>query len=263
MKAPFRKLKVFLEKDAASSRKDLIGHAAWLAVPLLTICSYYFISKMVDKNSDFFSFVFIGIVYIFYIYSIFDGFQKDIKKYRASGVLEAMTASPTGSFVILIGMNLWNICLATAEMIIFLLIGKYCLGISIGRPNIVSAVLILALSAVILISLAVISSALSFIFFKKRDPLSFLINCSVFLLCGVYFPIGLLPPYLQKVSLMIPMTYSLQGLREELMHVKPAGSQLYNIMVLAAFVAALLPLSVLVFNHAIYRLKVEGRLSDG
>jgi len=58
------------------------------------------------------------------------------------------------------------------------------------------------------------------------------------------------------------MTYSIQGLRKALICGSLPNSVYYDILILVAFTAVLLPVSVKIFDYAIYRLRVSGRLSD-
>jgi len=78
---------------------------------------------------------------------------------------------------------------------------------------------------------------------------------------GVYFPIALLPWGLQKISLCLPVTHALEGLRLALL--KGAGpSALWpHWLALAAFSAALFPVGALAFQWAVRRCRRNGSLA--
>ena len=75
------------------------------------------------------------------------------------------------------------------------------------------------------------------------------------------FPVSVLPRTLQKLSLLIPVTHSLNGLRLALF--RSAGLQELRgpIVALAVFSAVLLPLSVLAFSWAVRRAKLAGSVA--
>jgi ABC-2 type transport system permease protein len=266
------KFKAFFKKDFLLERNNLIDNLVGFLANFLFAIVFYFIAKLVNREalsfsgqygSDYFSFVFIGIIFIWYIHMILNNFSKDIKEYWLGGKLEFMISTPTEVPVILLGMNLWNIFLATLYTGVFLFLGKYFLGVKINNPDIFACLLILLLAAFISVSVGIISSSLSILFFKKREPVVFLFHCVVSLLCGVYFPINLLPQSLQKLSYVLPMTYALRGLRKTLLEKCSINSLFTDLTILVISLVIFLPVSFMVFNYTLRKAKIEGRFSYG
>ena len=80
------------------------------------------------------------------------------------------------------------------------------------------------------------------------------------MLAGVYYPISVLPDWLEPLSRALPLTYALDAMRLTMLQ----GSSLYevrsDIVALAAFTVVLTPVALFVFRLALRRAKMEGSL---
>jgi ABC-2 type transport system permease protein len=88
-----------------------------------------------------------------------------------------------------------------------------------------------------------------------------LIGSTTWFLTGALFPVSALPGPLRAISYLIPITHCLQGMRMALLHGAPMARVWVEVVPLAAFVAILLPLSLLVFVHALRQARSQGTLS--
>ena len=123
-----------------------------------------------------------------------------------------------------------------------------------------AALLILVLTIITFSSLGIIAA--SFIMVLKRgDPVTWLFSTLSSLLGGVYYPISVLPPWLQRLSYLLPITYSLRAMRLALLQGYPFTALVPDIAVLVIFSLILLPLSLLTFRYAVHRAKVDGSLT--
>ncbi|MGB6391098.1 MAG: ABC transporter permease, partial [Candidatus Acidiferrales bacterium] len=78
---------------------------------------------------------------------------------------------------------------------------------------------------------------------------------------GMMYPISVLPPALRFVARLIPVTYSLEGMRAALLAGSGWGALVGPIVALLIFAAVLLPLSFAVFAWALRRTKITGTLT--
>ena len=88
------------------------------------------------------------------------------------------------------------------------------------------------------------------------------INRLGFLLSGVAYPIDVLPGWLRVGSAMLPHTYALEGLRLALLQGHSVSQLLPEITALALFAVVIVPVSLLTFNHAVHRVRVEGSFAQ-
>jgi ABC-2 type transport system permease protein len=85
-------------------------------------------------------------------------------------------------------------------------------GADFGRINIAATLLVSALSILIFVAFGVLSAA-TILWLKKGDPITWILGGMGTILGGAYFPVSVMPPWVQKISMLIPITYSLDALR--------------------------------------------------
>jgi ABC-2 type transport system permease protein len=75
------------------------------------------------------------------------------------------------------------------------------------------------------------------------------------------YPISVLPGPLQMLARLIPVTYSLEGMRAALLSGAGWKELFPSIFALLVFAAVLIPLSFAVFAWALQRTKITGTLT--
>lgn len=79
-------------------------------------------------------------------------------------------------------------------------------------------------------------------------------------MAGVYYPVAVLPGWLQGLSQLLPLTYALEGMRNALLLGYTAYDSRFEIMALLCFSVVLLPVAFLSFHFAVKRARAEGSL---
>jgi ABC-2 type transport system permease protein len=82
------------------------------------------------------------------------------------------------------------------------------------------------------------------------------------LLGGVYFPLQVLPFWLQNVAQFLPFTHALEGLRQAVLNGKGLTQLTTQLDILFTFAVVLLPLSLAAFAWAVGQAKRLGTLSQ-
>jgi ABC-2 type transport system permease protein len=106
-----------------------------------------------------------------------------------------------------------------------------------------------------------ILSASYLILFKRGNPAKWLVVGLAGLLSGLMYPISILPRPLQIVARLIPVSYSLEGMRAALLGGAGFRELWPSIAALLIFAVVLLPLSFAVFAWAVRRTKITGTLT--
>jgi ABC-2 type transport system permease protein len=136
-------------------------------------------------------------------------------------------------------------------------------GLCITGPNGSGKTTLLVLLLTLLAHLPLGILAAAFILvFKQGDPVTSILGSLSGLLGGVYFPVAILPAWVQIISRFLPLTYSLEGLRQAVLNGKGISQLSHQILILAAFAVVLLPLSLAVFAGAVRQAKRLGTLSQ-
>ena len=146
-------------------------------------------------------------------------------------------------------------------MIVYLLLGVFVFGVNFGNANYLGAVVILLLTITSFSSIGILSASFIMIF-KRGDPITWLITSLSWLLGGVFYPIEVLPSWLEKLSYLLPITYSLEGMRLALLQGSSINDLAQNIFALSIFSIVFIPVSIFAFSKAIRRAKIDGSLAQ-
>lgn len=215
----------------------------------------------IGDYGDYFTFLLIGGVFSRYLSIGMKALSRELEHEMVIGTIEPLIVTATNPALSMFGASAWLFVEGVALMILQMSIGVLFFGADLSHANWVAAILTLVLSLSALNSWGILSVAFLLVF-KRADPLSWLIDLTTFVFCGVYFPITLLPGVLQIFSYLLPLTYSLQALRGSLM----LGQSLYDLRVpllaLVVFNVVLIPASYYTFTRALAYTKRTGSLGQ-
>lgn len=264
----FEKIWVFLKRDFLTTSSYKFAFF-WDAAGIIgTMLTFFFIGELF-KNSqvplldqyggDYFSFVIIGVAFSSYLGSALGSFGGLIGNEQGLGTMEALIMTPTKISTILVAGSVWNILFTTVRVAFYLLVGVFFFNMDLKGINFLALITALTLSLVPFISLGVISA--SFILtFKRGDPISFLFHGASKLLAGAFFPIAILPLWFKKLSIFIPLTYSLKALRGVLLMQCTWRDLAPDLLALLFFSVILFPLSLKCFKVSLKVAKRQGSL---
>ena len=133
--------------------------------------------------------------------------------------LKYVVASPVGMRTYLSGRSVVKFARATLSVAIMLLLGWFALGIrwhwSTVQPGPLALSLVLGLGATLFAGLFV--GGLSLVLTRSAMTVLEGFALGLYLLCGVIFPIDLLPRVLQWVALALPFTWWYEAIRRFLL----------------------------------------------
>ena len=106
-----------------------------------------------------------------------------------------------------------------------------------------------------------IVSASYLLLFKRGNPARWLIVGASSLLGGMMYPVSVLPVPLQWMARLLPVTYSLEGMRQALLAGASFAQLWPSVRALLLFAVVLLPLSGIIFAWALRQTKITGTLT--
>ncbi len=229
---------------------------------------FYFLSLLVgasaapylaDYGGDYFAFVLIGLAFSGYFGVGLRSFASNLREAQTTGTLEAMLLTPTRLSTIILSSSLYDYGYVTVQVIVYLVLGAVLFGVELNG-NIPAALVILVLTIIAMTAVGVVAA--SFVMVLKRgDPVTWIFNSVGLLLGGVYYPVEILPPWLQALSRLLPITYALSAMRQALLNNASFAELWPDIAALGIFCIVLVPLSLLGFRQAVHRAKVDGSLA--
>jgi ABC-2 type transport system permease protein len=147
---------------------------------------------------------------------------EDRERYR---MLKYLYVSPTRFLVTLLGRGTARVAIGGMGAVITLIFGILVLGIRIdpGRVNWLLLVfsMVLGIAAIVAFGLALTAVVLQ----TRQESWSYgeAVAGASFLLVGAVFPLAVLPPPVQAVGLLVPLTWWIEGVRQALFGADPSG----------------------------------------
>ncbi len=233
---------------------------------VISVLLLFFLDQLLQLNGagrveggTYFTFLVIGGAFIRYLELASHAFSANLRDEMLRGTIEPLLVTATPVTLSLLGPSSWALIEGALLVTIQLGIG-WAVGADFTNANWGAALVILMISLVCLLSFGVFSAAFVVVY-KRGDPINWLINSVAFVFSGVFFPVALFPPWLQVISYLLPFTYALRALRGALMRGESLAELWLDVVVLLAFTAVLLPLSLWAMRYAIGRLKQTGELT--
>ena len=259
-----RKAFAFLKRDFFIEVSYRFHFLLSLASVVFTVAIFYFLGKIVDPAAvqesadDYFSFSLVGMAFAMYLRTGLGSFAESVREEQMMGTLEAMMSTPTSLTTIILSSSLWRFLFTSVSVLAFLVAGA-CFGVSFAGANLLAALLLLLLTIAAYSALGIISASF-IIVFKRGDPVNWVVSSLSILLGGVFYPITVLPGWLRFCSRILPITWSLEGIRGALLKGKGFSSLGGDFLALAVIAAVLLPLSLVLFRLAVHYARRTGTL---
>ncbi len=266
--APLDRFLAFLERDLrveASYRLSFV----WFFVGIFTsVFMFYYMARLLgpaasphleEYGGNYFAFLLIGIAFSRYLSVALHGFSGGIRRAQSDGTLEAMLMTPTPVPVIAFGSSLWSYTRTTLDVLVYLVVGSLFLGVEL-QGNVMAAVLVLLVSVAAFSAIGVISASIILVI-KRGDPVVWVFSTVSSLLGGVYYPITILPDWVQRVAQLLPITYALRALRLVLLQGASLADLASDVLILMGFCLVLIPLSLYAFRVAMRRARHDGSLT--
>jgi len=231
--------------------------------------TFFFVSELIGDradsylepyNSDYFSFVIIGIAFSGYFGIGLSGFAAALREAQTTGTLEAMVMTPTSLSSIVIGSALWSYVFTTIRVFVYLLLGTVLFTLQLQGANYLGAIVSLLLSIIAFASIGIIAAGIIMVV-KRGQPITSIFGAFANLVGGIYYPVEVLPPWLRVFSALVPVTYALRAMRLSLLAGASWSELLPDLLVLFGFAVVLFPLSLLVFRYAVERARQDGSLT--
>ena len=182
-----------------------------------------------------------------------------LRNEQVSGTLEQNFLAPIDRATLLVGMSLADIVITTA---IFLI----AVGITVALTMPTDIVALLQAYLMLLIGLVPLFG-ICFLFagiiIKFKEPYVFvqIVNVLFAVLTGTYYPVALLPSWIQLLSRFLPQTYVIENMRQIILANKNLVSLYGNVFVLFALALAYPTIGYTIFKRIEKKAGVTGEFS--
>jgi ABC-2 type transport system permease protein len=159
-----------------------------------------------------------------YLSVTFEGVTDVINIERWEGTIEHTFMAPISRFTHMIGSCWYAVVHGIIFTFVQLLIVASFFHLNLSHANYLTAVFMLLLGSVSFIGFGIAASVLPLLYTERGSQMSYIVRAILLLVSGVYYPISVLPAWMQPAARISPATYVLNGLRDALLANQPIWS---------------------------------------
>lgn len=235
---------------------------------LMYLVLFHFLSEMITPHGvpglqsvggRYFPFAIIGLAFARYFDLMLKMFSESIRQAQVTGCLEAMLSSQTGAVSLVLMSSLYGLISGGVQLLVILVMGALAYGVEFSRMNAFATLTVLVTSMMTFVAFGVLSAA-AVVWLKRGDPITWLLSGFGSIIGGAYFPVTVMPHWLQQIAHVIPITYSLDALRLTMLNGDSLQMAFKPFSVLALMALTLLPASLIIFTAAVRKGRREGTL---
>jgi ABC-2 type transport system permease protein len=236
---------------------------------IMLLVFFYFLGQLISSSGSpalgrygsYFPFAIVGLAFARYFDLTLRMFSESIRLAQVTGCLEAMLSSQTSCVTVVLMSSLYGLISGAVQLCIIFVAGVCLFRLDLSHMNVAATLLIFLLSITTFVAFGVLSAA-AIVWLKKGDPITWIFGGFGSIVGGAYFPIDVMPAALRKVSLVIPIRYSLDALRLTMLKGYSLSMVAKPVLTLSAMALVLLPASLSLFAGAIRKGRREGTLME-
>lgn len=276
-KAPGRMTVLVREvaKIPAFVRRDLMVALSYRGAFIMDVLNlatqavmFWFIGKMVDpatlptyggSRATYMEFVAIGMVLSLVIALLLQRVATAVRQEQMIGTFESLLATPTATTTVQVGSAAFDLLYVPIRAAIFLIVIGLGFGLHFDAGGVLPALAVIVAFVPFVWGLGLLSAAAMLTF--RRGNGGMVIGATVLgLLSGAYFPLDLLPGWLQAIASVNPIAIAIDGVRQALLSGDGWGSLQPEVLLLVPMAAVSLAAGVTAFRLGLAREHRNGTL---
>src|SRR5579859_2743177 len=259
----------FFERNWNLTKRYWAWEIVWLVYNIVNAMAVTYIgaaAQLITKakiNTNYLiMYLLIGTSVWSYLSVTFEGVTDMITIERWEGTIEHTFMAPISRFTHLIG-SCWY---AVAHGLLFTFIQLLVVGaffhLDLSHANYATAVFMLLMGSVSFIGFGIAAAVLPLLYTERGSQMSYIVHAVLLLISGVYYPVEVLPAWMQPLARISPATYVLEGLRAGLLRNQVIWSQEIWSFTWPLLITGLvsIPLGVYIFGVAERYAKKTGKL---
>ena len=202
----------------------------------------------------------IGAVIWAYLGIIFEVLTETVAWERWEGTIEYTFMAPLSRPVHLLGMGLFAVGYGVVRAGLLFGIVAALFGLTLPDANFTAALVVLAVASISFLGVGMMTAVLPLISPEKGAQLGFVAQGVMLVVSGVYYPVAVLPSWMQWLSTISPATYALRGIRQAIIEGAGLGALWGDIWPLLVIGVVAVPLGLEIFRRGEVYAKRHGKL---
>ncbi len=240
----------------------------WLAYSIASSLSVVFIGAGMGAITDDASidteylviYLLIGALVWRFLAGLFDNVSEMIQWERWEGTIEYTLMAPVHRFIQMMGQTLFAIVYMTLFTGVIAVAMAMFFNLDFSQANLVGAVLVMLSGSLSFVALGIVASVLPLLYPERGVQMTHVFQAFLLLVSGVYYPIDVLPEWLQAPARISPATYVLEGMRTAILDGTSTAELGVYILPLALMGVVMMPLGIWMFRRGEMYAKRLGKL---
>jgi ABC-2 type transport system permease protein len=233
---------------------------------LFTLTGFYYISRLVTVGSfnspdDYFAFVVCGLVILQVITSTLHTPPMALQSELFTGTFERLAISPFGPVASICSMMIFPFVYSLLTALVMLTVAALVFGLPVEWSTAPLGLPVAALGALAFSCFGMLITGLVLLFKQATFGTTWIIAL-VSLSAGLYFPVALLPGWVQWTSDVQPFTPAVDLLRRVLVGTPLADPAWLDVLKLVGFGAVLVPVSIFLLTRIAKASRIKGTILE-
>jgi len=263
----FKASYAFIERNYNIVKRYWAWELVWLVYGIVNSLSVSFIGVGMGalgateaQSQNMVIYLAIGTIVWRYLSVIFYWVTDVIGIERWEGTIEYTLMAPIQRITHMLGQTSFAVVYSMFHTIVILAATLLFFNITLTNANLITPFVVLLAGSFSFIGFSIVGSVLPLLFPERGSQMTHVIIALLLLVSGVYYPVSVLPPWMQTLSLISPATYVLEGVRAGLLEgatVQQVWPQIWPLLIIGAVT---LPLGLKIFDWAERYAKRTGKL---
>jgi ABC-2 type transport system permease protein len=202
----------------------------------------------------------IGAVIWSYLGIVFETLTETVAWERWEGTIKYTFMAPLARSVHLLGMGAFAVLYGVLRTAALFAVVALFFGLTFPNADFAAALVLLAVASVSFVGVGMVTAILPLISPEKGAQLGFIAQGMLLVVSGVYYPVSVMPDWMQAIATISPATYALHGIREALLNGASLGDVWGDLWPLLVLGAISIPLGLAVFRAGERYAKRNGTL---
>jgi ABC-2 type transport system permease protein len=206
------------------------------------------------------TYLLIGAVLWAYLGIIFEFMTETVAWERWEGTIEYTFMAPLSRLTHLAGMGAYSVLYGLVRAVaLFAVVGLF-FDLRMPDADFVAALVVLLVASVSFIGIGMMTAVLPLISPEKGAQLGFVAQGVLLVVSGVYYPVDVLPGWMERIAAVSPATYALEGVRRAIMNGDGLTSMGRELALLAVIGVVCIPVGLALFAAGERYAKRHGKL---
>src|SRR5690242_9091242 len=189
----------------------------------------------------------IGAVLWAYLGIVFEILTETVAWERWEGTIEYTFMAPLSRAVHLFGMGAFGVLYGVIRTAMLFTVVALFFGLSFPDADFGAALLLLAVASLSFVGIGMVTAVLPLISPEKGAQLGFVAQGLLLVVSGVYYPVSVMPGWMQALAHVSPATYALDGIRRAVLDGATVSELWGDLWPLLAMGAVAIPLGLAIF----------------